>query len=157
MNIPRLREQLKVDEGVKYEIYKDHLGYLTFGIGHLITPHDPEYGKPEGTPIPEQRVDEQFAVDVDLFIDETQKIFPSFDRQPAEIQEVLVNMCFNLGRPRLEKFTKFIGCIETGNYNQASLEMLDSRWAEQVGGRAQRLSDVVLRVGVDLTRKNDNL
>lgn len=153
MNIERLREQLKVDEGVKYEVYKDHLGYLTFGIGHLITPQDPEYGKPEGTPVSEERVNEQFAVDVDLFIDETQKIFPSFDKQPDEIQEVLVNMCFNLGRPRLEKFKNFIAFIESRDYNEASLEMLDSRWAEQVGSRAQRLSDVVLRVGLDLNWK----
>ena len=37
MNLERLREQLEIDEGVKYEVYKDHLGYDTFGIGHLIT------------------------------------------------------------------------------------------------------------------------
>ena len=49
MNIQRLREQLIIDEGVKYEVYNDHLGYPTFGIGHLITETDEEYGKSVGT------------------------------------------------------------------------------------------------------------
>ena len=44
MNLEKLREQLEIDEGVKYEIYRDHLGYATFGIGHLVLESDPEYG-----------------------------------------------------------------------------------------------------------------
>ena len=43
MNVDNLREQLKIDEGVKYEIYNDHLGYATFGIGHLIVEGDEEH------------------------------------------------------------------------------------------------------------------
>jgi len=46
MNIDELREELKEDEGCKYEIYLDHLGLPTFGIGHLVTEWDEEYGKP---------------------------------------------------------------------------------------------------------------
>ena len=46
MNIDKLRDQLKVDEGVVYEVYKDHLGYPTFGIGHLVREDDDEYGPP---------------------------------------------------------------------------------------------------------------
>ena len=46
----QLRKQLEIDEGVRYEIYYDHLDKLTFGIGHLIIPGDPEYGKPNGKP-----------------------------------------------------------------------------------------------------------
>jgi GH24 family phage-related lysozyme (muramidase) len=56
MNIKQLRKQLEIDEGVKYEIYKDHLGYPTFGIGHLIINSDPEYGQPIGTPVSKERV-----------------------------------------------------------------------------------------------------
>ena len=44
MNRDKVMEQLKIDEGVVYEIYLDHLGYPTFGIGHLILDHDPEHG-----------------------------------------------------------------------------------------------------------------
>ncbi|MFO0001501.1 MAG: glycoside hydrolase family protein, partial [bacterium] len=64
MNIKKLSEELKQDEGVKYEIYLDHLGLPTFGIGHLIVPEDPEYGKPVGTKITENRVMTAFTEDV---------------------------------------------------------------------------------------------
>ena len=51
MNFEQLREQLIYDEGVVYEIYEDHLGYATFGIGHLVKEDDPEYGQPVGTKV----------------------------------------------------------------------------------------------------------
>ena len=144
MNINKLREQLKIDEGVKYEIYKDHLGYPTFGIGHLITDNDPEYDLPIGTKISEERVNEVFNTDVKKFINETKKIFPDLDDKPQNIQLVLVNMCFNLGAPRLSKFKKFIDAINDEQWIEAAIEMMDSRWATQVGPRAERLKQIVL-------------
>ena len=51
MDKEQLRKEIEEDEGCKYEIYKDHLGLPTFGIGHLITEWDEEYGKPDGTEI----------------------------------------------------------------------------------------------------------
>ena len=36
MDLVKLREELEIDEGVEYKIYNDHLGYPTFGVGHLI-------------------------------------------------------------------------------------------------------------------------
>ena len=144
MNINKLREQLKIDEGVKYEIYKDHLGYPTFGIGHLITDNDPEYDLPIGTKISEERVNEVFNTDVKKFINETKKIFPDLDDKPENIQLVLVNMCFNLGAPRLSKFKKFIDAINNEQWIEAAVEMMDSRWANQVGPRAERLRQIVL-------------
>ena len=144
MNINKLREQLKIDEGVKQEIYKDHLGYPTFGIGHLITDNDPEYDLPIGTKISEERVNEVFNTDVKKFINETKKIFPDLDDKPENIQLVLVNMCFNLGAPRLSKFKKFIDAINNEQWIEAAVEMMDSRWANQVGPRAMRLKQIVI-------------
>jgi lysozyme len=142
--IKQLQEQLKIDEGVKYEIYNDHLGYATFGIGHLITDKDPEYGKPIGTKITEERVNEIFQTDVELYISETKSVFPGLENKPEKIQLVLVNMCFNLGAPRLSKFKKFIAAIDQEQWMEASLEMMDSQWAKQVGPRATRLKEIVL-------------
>ena len=141
MNIANLREQLKIDEGVKYEIYNDHLGYPTFGIGHLITEADEEYGKPVGTPVSEERVNAVFDSDVAIYISEAKKVFPNLDSLPAEAQEVIVNMCFNMGAPRLSNFKKFIAAVNESNWVTAGVEMLDSRWAKQVGNRAIRLRD----------------
>ena len=144
MNIDKLKDQLKIDEGVKYEIYNDHLGYATFGIGHLITASDPEYEMPIGTPVSEERVNEVFKLDVEKFISETEKVFPKLTELPDTIQLVLVNMCFNLGAPRLSKFHKFIAAINNSELIEAAVEMMDSRWANQVGARAERLKQIVL-------------
>jgi GH24 family phage-related lysozyme (muramidase) len=63
MDLVKLREQLEIDEGVKYDIYLDHLGYPTFGIGHLITEDDPEHGQSVGTEVSKERVEEAFEKD----------------------------------------------------------------------------------------------
>ncbi len=141
MNIDQLRDTLKIDEGVKYEIYNDHLGYPTFGIGHLVVESDEEHGKPVGTPVTEDRVNAVFEKDVAIMIDEAKKIFSNLDELPEEAQQVIVNMTFNMGRPRLSQFKKFIAGVNAGDWNKAAVEMMDSRWAKQVGARAERLRD----------------
>ena len=144
MNIESLREQLKTDEGVKYEIYKDHLGYPTFGIGHLITEGDPEHGEPDGTEISEDRVNEVFETDVAKFVSEAKILFPDLDDLPEVAQQVIVNMAFNMGRPRLSKFKNFIAGVNDRDWTRAAEEMMDSRWADQVGARATRLRNLIL-------------
>ena len=141
MDINKLREQLIIDEGVKYEVYNDHLGYPTFGIGHLITQADEEYGKPDGTKVTEERVNAVFDKDVMIYVSEAKKVFPNLDELPEEAQQVIVNMTFNMGAPRLSKFKKFIAGVNAGDWNTAAVEMMDSRWANQVGKRAIRLRD----------------
>jgi len=144
MNIDKLREELTEDEGCVFEIYLDHLGYPTFGIGHLITTADEEYGWPIGTKVTPERVNEVFQTDVEKYIKETQKVFPDLINKPDLIQVVLVNMCFNLGAPRLGKFYKFISAINDEQWIEAAIEMMDSNWANQVGPRAERLKQIVL-------------
>ena len=144
MNIEALREQLKIDEGVKYEIYKDHLGYPTFGIGHLITENDPEHGKPNGTKISEDRVNEIFETDVAKFVSEAKILFPDLDDLPDVAQQVIVNMAFNMGRPRLSKFKNFIDGVNDRDWTRAAEEMMDSRWATHVGDSAIRLRNQIL-------------
>ena len=68
MNRESVFEQLKIDEGVVYEIYKDHLGYPTFGVGHLVLESDPEFGQDVGTPVTEERTKECFEKDLDTSI-----------------------------------------------------------------------------------------
>jgi len=59
----RLREELIADEGCVLEVYKDHLGYFTVGVGHLILPSDEEWGTPTGTKITQTRADELLYYD----------------------------------------------------------------------------------------------
>ena len=65
MDIEVLKQQLIEDEGCKYEIYLDHLGYKTFGIGHLCRAKDPENDMDVGTEVSKERVDECFAEDIE--------------------------------------------------------------------------------------------
>ena len=55
-------------------------------------------------------------------------------------QMCLVDMGFNLGVPRLMKFKNMWEAIERQDFEWASAEMLNSRWAKQVGRRADNLA-----------------
>jgi len=148
MNIEQLREELKEDEGCKYEVYLDHLGLPTHGIGHLITEWDEEYEKPVGTPVSEERVNNCFQSDVHVTINECKKLYDTFDDLPEEVQLILCNMMFNMGRPRLSKFLKLNDAIANENWLEASIQMEDSRWHKQVTKRANRLIKRMEAIGV---------
>ena len=141
MNISTLKEQLKVDEGVKYIIYLDHLGNPTFGIGHLITRFDPEFGLPIGTPVSKERVLEVFRQDIKISIAETKKLYgvENFYSWPEEVRQVILNMMFNMGRSRLSTFVNFRGAILERDWQSAAEHGRDSLWYRQVTNRAERL------------------
>ena len=139
MNIEQLRKELEVDEGVKYEIYNDHLGYPTFGIGHLVRDTDPEAGAALGTPVTEDRVIEAFNEDVETVLSDCAILYDDFDDLPEEAQLIIANMMFNLGRPRLSKFKGMKAGVDSRDWNKAADEMIDSAWYRQVPNRAERL------------------
>ena len=139
MNKDQLREELAEDEGCKFEIYLDHLGLPTFGIGALIKEHDPEYGQPVGTPVSEERVRQRFNLDIAVTIEDCGRLYSDFDELPEEAQLVIANMCFNLGYPRLSKFKGMKAGVDARDWERAADEMVDSRWHDQVPNRAKRL------------------
>lgn len=134
-------EQLKIDEGVVNEIYLDHLGYATFGVGHLVLESDPEHGQDVGTPVSDERVKDCFEKDLDLAISECVALYGAdvWEAFPGEVQEILVNMMFNMGRTRLSKFKNFNSALSTGDWKEAAIEGRDSMWYRQVTNRAERL------------------
>ena len=139
MDIRQLRKELEVDEGVKYEIYKDHLGYPTFGIGHLVIDSDPEHGQEVGTPVSEDRVIEAFDNDVQVVLADCERLYNDFNVLPEEVQLIIANMMFNMGRPRLSKFKGMKAGVDAQDWNKAADEMIDSNWYKQVPNRAGRL------------------
>ena len=134
-----MTEEIKADEGVVNEVYLDHLGLPTVGVGHLIREDDPEHGLAVGTKIDSERVHELFEADLYTCVAETKLLYPQFEELPAEAQKILCNMMFNLGRPRLSKFIKMRQHINNGSWSDAANEMLLSKWAKQVPNRANRL------------------
>jgi len=139
MNIENLRKELELDEGVKYEIYNDHLGYATFGIGHLVIDSDPEHGQEIGTAVSKDRVIEAFNNDVQIVLSDCERLYNDFNVLPEEVQLIIANMMFNMGRPRLSKFKGMKAGVDSKDWNKAADEMIDSAWYRQVPNRAGRL------------------
>ena len=146
IDVDQLKETLKVDEGVVYEIYNDHLGYPTFGIGHLVLEGDPEHGASVGTPVSEDRVDECFEKDVESVISDCKKLHEGWDGYPEEVKQIVANMMFNMGRTRLSKFRGMKRGVDARDWNAAADEMVDSRWYKQVTNRANRLVERMRKV-----------
>ena len=149
MNIDKLRKEIAYDEGSVNEIYLDHLGLPTFGIGHLVIDSDPEHGQPVGTPVSEDRCNEAFDNDVQTVISDCNILYPDFDELPEEVQRIIANMMFNMGRPRLSKFKGMKRGVDARDWNAAADEMVDSNWYRQVTKRADRLVARMRAVEID--------
>ena len=139
MDISKLREELERDEGCVYNVYLDHLGYPTFGIGHLVLDSDPEHGLEVGAIVSEDRVIEVFESDVQSVLSDCNRLYEDFDDLPEEAQRVIANMMFNMGLTRLSKFRGMKRGVDARDWNEAADEMVDSRWYNQVTKRADRL------------------
>ena len=145
--IDRLREELKIDEGCKYEVYRSSwITYIWYRTSYNSS--DPEYMMGVGTPIDEIRVNEVFEQDINVTIGECRKLFDDWNKLPEEVQLIIANMMFNMGRPRLSKFKKMIQAIRDGDWNEAGNQMQDSRWYKQVTNRADRLISRMKAVGL---------
>ena len=150
----RLKEELIADEGCVLKVYKDHLGYETVGVGHLLLETDEEYGQGVGFPITQTRADELLFYDLNTCLKECETHFhQNWAQWPEEVKLIIANMAFNLGITKLKKFQKMLNAINAEDYKTASKEGLDSRWAKQVYNRAKRLMGRLR--AVDVTDKFD--
>ena len=141
MDLEILKKQLTEDEGCKYEIYLDHLGYKTFGIGHLCKATDPENDLEVGSQVSKERVNECFLNDIEKVIEDCTILYDNFFTLPDDAQLIIANMMFNLGRTRLTKFKLMKEAVDDANWIEAGIQMEDSKWAKQVPNRAERLCE----------------
>jgi len=141
INMNRLVRQIEIDEGKKLKAYHDTEGLLTVGIGHLIKKTDPPAicELKLGDAITEDQCRELLNNDLAIAISDFRVIFNNWETMPAEAQEILINMLFNLGRDRFLKFKKLIAAVYASDWKEAAIQMEDSRWYRQVGTRAKRL------------------
>ena len=139
IDVDQLIEQLTIDEGKVLEIYHDHLGLPTVGIGHLILDSDEESGQALGTKITEERCVELFESDLESVIADCKILHEGCDCYPQEVKQVIANMMFNMGRTRLSKFKNHNAALQCGDWKKAAVEGRDSRWYKQVTNRAERL------------------
>tara|TARA_R100001510_G_C7609874_1_gene173772 strand:- start:385 stop:810 length:426 start_codon:yes stop_codon:yes gene_type:complete len=132
----RLIETLKRHEGVKYYVYKDHLGYETIGVGRCLK-------EGVGLGLTHDEVDYLLMNDINRCLEELDAAFPWFKDLTEIRREAMINLCFNLGLTRLRKFEKAIAAMSIHNYEEAADEFLDSRWAKQVGNRATEVTEMI--------------
>lgn len=137
MNVKEaLKTMLREHEGWRAHPYKCSAGALTIGYGHNLT--DKGISKKIGEALLEQDIE-------DVISDCSRYDWFAFLDGPRMI--VVMDMMFNLGAERFAGFKRMIKAIEDRDYVAASVEMLDSRWATQVGRRADRLAGI-MRSGV---------
>lgn len=133
MNLDLVAAMLKEDEGYRAKPYHCPAGKLTIGYGRNI----------EDNGITQQEAEVLLKNDVIQSAFWCQAKIDGFDDLSEKRQAVLVNMCFNLGWPRFSFFVKFFDAIRAKDWERAALEMRNSRWAKQVGDRAERLAKIM--------------
>ena len=134
MQLAQLVDELKRDEGVRLKMYKDSVGLWTIGVGRNI----------EERGISEQEAEVLLANDIQIALRDCEDIFDDFYSHPYDVQRALANMSFNLGKPTLSKFRNMIAAVDACDYALAADEAMDSRWAKQVGARAERIRDMLI-------------
>tara|TARA_B100000029_G_scaffold432413_1_gene444579 strand:+ start:694 stop:1134 length:441 start_codon:yes stop_codon:yes gene_type:complete len=143
VNINRLTKSIKKNEGFSNKIYLDQLGNPTIGFGHLITKKD-KFVK--GRIYEKKLLNNIFAEDLEKAIKIYKKIFREVCLKD-EIEEVLIEMIFQLGYKNFSSFKKMIKAIKSENYKLAIREMKLSKWNKQTPKRVKILIEKVKKNG----------
>ena len=133
MNRKRLEAEIREDEGYRNAPYFDHLGNLTVGVGHLI-----REGEPETREWTDAEISKAFQQDLEYAIHDCRRLCGGFERLPEDAQHVMAGLSFQLGGPRLSRFRNMLAAVNAKDWETASDELLDSRYASQVPARANR-------------------
>ena len=128
-----IKDLLIKHEGLRLYAYKDTVNKTTIGVGRNL----------EDRGITREEALLMLDNDIKDFTNQLSERLYWFDAQPDKVKLVLVNMAFNLGLAGLLQFHNTLEHLKNGNYELASKEMLDSRWAKQVGNRAIELSEIL--------------
>ena len=129
----KINKLIRLHEGSKNKPYKCTAGKLTIGVGRNL----------DDLGLSEDEIDYLLINDVNRVVKELGTAFPWFSELNEARRDALIDICFNIGMPRLKGFTNALSAMSEGKYTIASLEFLDSRWAEQVGQRAKTVAGMI--------------
>lgn len=140
---PHLLQSVKEHEGFRTEAYQDTEGVWTVGYGHNLESNDVPRKYCPFIYVSRSEGDKLLREDLAAARDDAER-FPEFRMIPTIARRnVFIEMVFNLGASRLKGFKKMLRALHAGDYGKAADEMLDSKWATQVGRRALTLSTVM--------------
>lgn len=129
-----LEKLLTKHEGRKTHPYTDTVGKLTIGVGHNLTDNG----------LPDHIIDLLLEWDIDVSRRELDRIYPGWRSCTPNRKDCLVSLMFNMGAPALLTFKKMWAAIEREDWAEAAAQLLDSRWAVQVGPhRSSTLADML--------------
>ena len=128
-----VKQQLQLHEGLRLKPYTCSAGNLTIGYGRNL----------DDVGITQDEADALLNHDIDRSVEDARDLVTNFDQLNEVRQAVVVNMMFNLGKSRLSKFVKMLNALEHDDFDRAADEMLDSKWARQVGNRAVELAQLM--------------
>jgi len=134
MNRQLLLKQLERHEGLRLKPYRDTVGKLTVGYGRNL----------DDRGISEDEAGFMLDNDIDQVEQELERMPLYLSLDPIR-QVVLANMAFNMGVPTLLEFRRMLGALAEKDWDRAAAEMMDSKWARQVGSRAEELSELMRR------------
>ncbi len=129
----KLIRLLITHEGLRLKPYRDTRGKLTIGVGRNL----------DDVGITEEEALYLLKNDIKRVLDFLKERLPYWNGLTETRKMALVDMCFNLGPGGFLSFKKMLAALERGDYEQAAREMLDSRWARQVGRRAEELAEMM--------------
>ena len=139
MNYDDLKARIKEHEGFRDQVYKDSLGFATIGYGHLVLPTDKFK---EGVTYKKKDLEEVFDRDFNIAKSNANQLISGLPLH-HQAKCVIIEMVFQLGIGGVSKFKNMWRALKQNDYQIASEEMLDSKWAKQTPKRAEELSSVM--------------
>ena len=136
MDLEKVKDTLTRHEGLRLDLYQCSMGANTIGVGHNLD------AKGISAAVAALLLEE----DIQDAVADLEKNIRGFRELPETVQEALVNLCFNMGIPRLLQFKKTLSYLRDAKYEKAANELLDSRYASQVGYRALEVAQMIRSV-----------
>lgn len=130
MDLTQVRKRLIEHEGIKLKPYHCTAGKLTIGVGRNL----------DDRGISQATATQMLEEDIEIVLDELKRALPFWEKLKWNYKEALVDLAFNMGVPRLMMFRKMLSAIEADDPDKAAEELLDSRYASQVGVRASNIA-----------------
>ena len=137
----KLTEMLRRHEGVESHAYMCSQNFLTIGVGRNVDPGDE--GTSQGLGLTEDEIDYLLENDIVRVAQELYDEYSWFPGLDDVRRDAIVDISFNLGQTRLRGFKNALAAMSEGNWEEASEQFLDSRWAQQVGNRAIELAEMI--------------
>ena len=141
MYYKELKKRIKKNEGFSTTPYKDQLGYITIGYGHLILPYEHHLTKNKSS---KTQLKEIFVQDFNRAV----KDYKQFIKQKThnkKDEELLIEMVFQMGANRVLLFKKLLLNMRKNNKHLVCFEMMNSLWYSQTPNRVKNLIKVFLR------------